>query len=97
MKAMEWLNAGAVKVVIGTAAKPEFLRQLPRYLFLHRSWLFSWCWSCSSQRNHHENQRERVVVALDARHGEVVVEGWQTSTGKSAFLFASSNPNAVAF
>jgi len=55
-KAMEWLNAGAVKVVIGTAAKPEFLRQLPR---------------------------ERVVVALDARHGEVVVEGWQTSTGKN--------------
>jgi hypothetical protein len=28
--------------------------------------------------------RERVVVALDARHGEVVVEGWQTKTGKSA-------------
>lgn len=56
-QALEWLNAGAAKVVIGTAAKPDFLRQLPR---------------------------ERVVVALDARHGEVVVEGWQTKTGKSA-------------
>ncbi|ELR11500.1 histidinol dehydrogenase [Acanthamoeba castellanii str. Neff] len=55
-KALEWLNAGAAKVVIGTAAKPDFLRQLPR---------------------------ERVVVALDARHGEVVVEGWQTKTGKN--------------
>jgi imidazole glycerol phosphate synthase glutamine amidotransferase subunit len=54
--ALEWLNAGATKVVIGTAAKPDLLRQLPR---------------------------ERVVVALDARHGEVVVDGWQTKTGKS--------------
>jgi phosphoribosyl-AMP cyclohydrolase / phosphoribosyl-ATP pyrophosphohydrolase len=26
--------------------------------------------------------RERVVAALDARHGEVVVEGWQKGTGR---------------
>ena len=25
--------------------------------------------------------RERVIAALDARHGEVVVEGWKTGTG----------------
>jgi phosphoribosyl-ATP pyrophosphohydrolase/phosphoribosyl-AMP cyclohydrolase len=52
--AIRWLDAGAAKIIIGTAAKPELLRQLPR---------------------------ERVIVALDARHGEVVVEGWKTGTG----------------
>jgi phosphoribosyl-ATP pyrophosphohydrolase len=26
--------------------------------------------------------RERVIAALDARHGEVVVEGWQAGTGR---------------
>lgn len=78
-KALEYLNAGACKVtittqmslggskiaslnaqvVIGTSAKPEFLKQLPR---------------------------DRVVVALDARHGEVVVEGWKTKTGRSTSI-----------
>jgi phosphoribosylformimino-5-aminoimidazole carboxamide ribotide isomerase len=52
--ARRWLDRGARKVVLGTAAKPEVLRQLPR---------------------------ERVVAALDAVHGEVVVEGWRTKTG----------------
>ena len=52
--ARQWLDMGASKVVLGTAAKPEVLRELPA---------------------------ERVVAALDARHGEVVVEGWQTGTG----------------
>lgn len=52
--AREWLDAGAVKVVMGTAATPEILRELPP---------------------------DRVVAALDAVHGEVVVEGWQTRTG----------------
>ncbi len=52
--ALEWLDLGASRVVLGTAAKPEVLRELPA---------------------------ERVVAALDARHGEVVVEGWQTGTG----------------
>jgi phosphoribosyl-ATP pyrophosphohydrolase len=52
--AIQWLDRGAVKVVLGTAARPEVLRELPR---------------------------ERVVAALDARDGEVVVEGWQKRTG----------------
>jgi phosphoribosyl-ATP pyrophosphohydrolase len=52
--ALGWLDAGAQKVILGTAAKPELLRQLPR---------------------------ERVIAALDARDGEVVVEGWTQGTG----------------
>ena len=52
--AIGWLDRGAPKVVLGTAARPEVLEKLPR---------------------------ERVIAALDARHGEVVVEGWQKSTG----------------
>jgi phosphoribosyl-ATP pyrophosphohydrolase len=52
--ARRWLDRGAAKVVLGTAARPEVLRELPS---------------------------ERVVAALDARHGEVVVEGWRTGTG----------------
>lgn len=52
--ARDWLDAGAAKVILGTAATPELLRQLPR---------------------------ERVIAALDARFGEVVVHGWQTGTG----------------
>ena len=52
--AVAWLDRGALKVVLGTAARPEVLRELPR---------------------------ERVIAALDARHGEVVVEGWQKRTG----------------
>jgi phosphoribosyl-ATP pyrophosphohydrolase len=52
--AISWLDRGALKVVLGTAARPEVLQELPR---------------------------ERVIAALDARHGEVVVEGWQKRTG----------------
>jgi phosphoribosyl-ATP pyrophosphohydrolase len=52
--ARRWLDRGARKVVLGTAARPEVLRELPR---------------------------DRVVAALDAVHGEVVVEGWTTKTG----------------
>jgi len=52
--AMRWLDAGARKVIIGTAAEPAVLRSLPR---------------------------ERVIVALDARDGEVVTEGWTRRTG----------------
>ncbi|MCB9525151.1 MAG: phosphoribosyl-ATP diphosphatase [Myxococcales bacterium] len=52
--ALEWLDAGAAKVILGTAARPEILSQLPR---------------------------ERVIAALDAVDGEVVVEGWRTKTG----------------
>lgn len=53
--AIEWLDAGAAKIVLGTAAEPELLRRLPR---------------------------ERVIAALDAREGEVVVEGWRRGTGE---------------
>lgn len=52
--AVAWLDAGAERVILGTAARPEVLRELPR---------------------------ERVVAALDARDGEVVVEGWTRGTG----------------
>ncbi|MEO1481596.1 MAG: phosphoribosyl-ATP diphosphatase [Myxococcota bacterium] len=53
-RALEWLDAGASQIIIGTAAEPELLRQLPR---------------------------ERVTVALDARDGEIQVEGWKKGTG----------------
>ncbi len=52
--ATRWLDAGAARIILGTAARPELLAQLPR---------------------------ERVIAALDARDGEVVVEGWTKATG----------------
>ena len=54
--AIEWLNKGASRVILGTAAKPEILRHLPS---------------------------DRVVAALDAVDGEVVVEGWKKKTGET--------------
>jgi phosphoribosylformimino-5-aminoimidazole carboxamide ribotide isomerase len=54
--ARAWLDAGAERVVIGTAAEPALVAALPR---------------------------ERVIVALDAVDGEVVVDGWRTRTGAS--------------
>lgn len=54
--ALEWLDAGAAKIVLGTAAKPELLARLPP---------------------------ERVIAALDAENGEVVVEGWKKRTGQT--------------
>ncbi len=54
--ALRWLDAGATSVVLGTAARPEILRALPR---------------------------ARVIAALDARDGEVVVEGWTRGTGRT--------------
>jgi len=56
--AVRWLDAGAVSVILGTAARPDILRELPR---------------------------ERVIAALDARDGEVVVEGWTKGTGAGIF------------
>ena len=53
-----WLDAGASRIVTGTAAEPELLSQLPR---------------------------ERVVVALDEKQGEVVTHGWRTGTGRGVF------------
>lgn len=52
--ARRWLDAGAVQVMIGTAATPEFCAALPR---------------------------ERVIAAVDAERGEVVVDGWRARTG----------------
>ena len=53
--ALDWLNAGAQKVILGTAAQPDLLKQLPK---------------------------ERTIVALDARHGQVVDQGWTRETGQ---------------
>lgn len=53
-RARFWLDAGARKIIMGTAATPDVLKQFPR---------------------------ERLIAALDARDGEVVVEGWKTRTG----------------
>ena len=52
--AVRWLDAGAQKIILGTAANPELLKRLPR---------------------------ERLIAALDAKSGEVVVEGWKKATG----------------
>jgi phosphoribosyl-AMP cyclohydrolase / phosphoribosyl-ATP pyrophosphohydrolase len=54
--ARAWLDAGAAKVMIGTAVSPELCRALPR---------------------------DRVVAALDAERGEVLVDGWRRRTGAS--------------
>lgn len=53
--ALFWLDAGAKKIILGTAARPELLSKLPG---------------------------ERVLAALDAVDGEVVVDGWRTKTGR---------------
>jgi phosphoribosyl-ATP pyrophosphohydrolase len=52
--ARAWLDAGAKRVVLGTAASPELCSQLPRH---------------------------RVIAAVDAERGEVVVDGWRAKTG----------------
>lgn len=49
-RAKRYLRGGAAAVVIGTAATPDFLAQLPR---------------------------ERAIVALDARNGNVTTDGWR--------------------
>ena len=54
--ACAWLDAGARKVVLGTAASPELCGELPR---------------------------DRVIAAVDAERGNVVVEGWRSKTGVS--------------
>ena len=54
--ALAWLDAGAERVVIGTAASVDFCSQLPR---------------------------DRVIAAVDAEGGTVVVNGWQTKTEHS--------------
>lgn len=56
--ALMWLNLGATKVVLGTAATPAVCSQLPK---------------------------SRVIAALDADKGEVVVKGWTTKTGRNVY------------
>lgn len=69
--ARDWLDRGATQVILGTAARPEVLGELPR---------------------------ERVIAALDAVHGEVVVEGWRTKTGESiADRLARLQPYVAGF
>lgn len=60
--ARRWLDAGASRVVLGTAAikNPDFARTLCR------------------------EHPEGVVVAIDARDGEVAVEGWLEGSGRRA-------------
>ncbi|MFQ5523540.1 MAG: phosphoribosyl-ATP diphosphatase [Acidimicrobiia bacterium] len=53
--ARRWLDLGAEKVIIGTAAEPKLVAALPR---------------------------ERVIVALDTKYGEVVTHGWRRSGGR---------------
>ncbi len=55
--ARKWLDAGATQVILGTAAVPEILSQLPR---------------------------DRVMAAVDAVDGKVVVKGWRENTGRDA-------------
>ena len=52
--AIDWLDKGAAKIILGTKAEPEILKHLPK---------------------------ERLIAALDAENGEIVVEGWQEKTG----------------
>lgn len=52
--ARQWLDAGAARVIIGTAASVQLCGALPR---------------------------ERVIAAVDAERGEVVVDGWRARTG----------------
>lgn len=55
--ARAWLDAGASRIVIGTAATPAFCAGLPS---------------------------DRIIAAVDAVRGEVVVDGWRTRTGQGA-------------
>jgi phosphoribosyl-ATP pyrophosphohydrolase len=69
--AIRWLDAGARRIVIGTAAQPELLSRLPR---------------------------DRLVAALDARDGEVVVEGWRRGTGRGVLeRMAELAPHVAGF
>jgi phosphoribosyl-ATP pyrophosphohydrolase/phosphoribosyl-AMP cyclohydrolase len=52
--ARAWLDAGAKKVVLGTAASPDLCGRLPQ---------------------------DRVIAAVDAERGDVVVDGWRARTG----------------
>ena len=67
-QARTWLDGGATRVIIGTAATPDFCAALPR---------------------------QRVIAALDARDGEVVVEGWEAGTGETVLDRAAALASVV--
>ena len=80
-RARELLQAGAKKIIIGTKASPDFLKDLPK---------------------------ERIIVAIDTKDGEVVTEGWTKSTKRkpgevmkelepycSEFLFTNVNKEGL--
>ena len=70
-RALHWLNKGAAQIILGTAAKPDLLSQLPR---------------------------DRLIAALDARNGEVVVEGWTVGTGATVIdRIAQLKPHVGGF
>jgi len=54
--ALDWLDSGAQKVILGTAARPDVLARLPK---------------------------ERVIAALDANEGRIVIKGWTEATGQT--------------
>jgi phosphoribosylformimino-5-aminoimidazole carboxamide ribotide isomerase len=55
-RARELIKAGAKKIIIGTKASKDFLKQLPK---------------------------DKIIVAIDSRNGEVVNNGWRRKTGKN--------------
>jgi len=63
-KAKQWLEQGANKVIIGSAAygqgtiKLNFLQQLTAAV-----------------------DAQKIIIAIDARHGEIVSQGWRQGTG----------------
>jgi phosphoribosyl-AMP cyclohydrolase / phosphoribosyl-ATP pyrophosphohydrolase len=69
--ARAWLNEGVSRIIVGTAATPEFCAKLPR---------------------------QRVVAAVDAKQGEVVVNGWRAGTGdRTADRVARLAPHVSGF
>jgi phosphoribosylformimino-5-aminoimidazole carboxamide ribotide isomerase len=65
--AERWLEVGAARTVIGTAAVKE------------PAWVRALC----------DRRPDSVVIALDARGGEVAVEGWLEGTGKPVLELAA--------
>ncbi len=61
-RAQHWLDQGAARIIIGTAAfaEPDWVRALA------------------------QEQRGRVILALDSRGGYVAVEGWQKTLPERA-------------
>ncbi len=61
------LNAGAVRVIVGTRAVTDE----------------KWC------RHVAERYGERVFIAIDAREDDILIHGWQESSGRELIPFAT--------